>query len=292
MQSLSAGCAALLTSHSARDETRGVVILDNTGRTTSSQPDIELSPRLFDHTILKPDSTRSDVDRVCDEALQYGFYSVCVNSAYVNQAAERLRGSDVKVCAVVGFPLGATMTQAKVGEAQLCLTAGALEIDMVANIGLLKSGDYNAYRQDIEAVAQVCWSHRAKLKVILETCLLTDEEKSIASRLALSGGADYLKTSTGFSSGGATVGDVRLLSGLAHNYFSSRLDEKGQKKVSRALCKASGGIRSGAAVLAMIGAGADRLGTSATVEVYFQAKEILAKANLCEMDTSSDTDEE
>ncbi|CAM9571027.1 unnamed protein product, partial [Ectocarpus fasciculatus] len=235
------------------------------------------SPRLFDHTILKPEATIADVDKVCDEALEHGFYSVCINSSYVGHVAERLRGSKVKVCAVVGFPLGAMATAAKVVEAQMAMSSGAREIDMVANIGMLRSGDYNGYRQDIEAVAQVCKAHRATLKVILETCLLTNEEKNIAARLALSGGADFLKTSTGFSSGGATTSDVELLSGMAHRYFSTRLNERGQKKVSNAYCKASGGIRSGATALQMLEAGADRLGTSGTVKVYQEAKELLSQ---------------
>jgi deoxyribose-phosphate aldolase len=231
----------------------------------------KVSPKYFDHTILKPDSKLADVDKVCDEALEYGFYSVCVNSAYVPHVAERLRGSDVRVCAVIGFPLGAMMTAAKVVEAQMCLAAGATEIDMVANTGLLKSGDYNAYRQDVEAVAQVCKSHRAKLKVILETCLLTEEEKYVASRLALGGGADFLKTSTGFSTGGATPADVHILSELAHKNFTTRRNTLGKKEVTNAFCKASGGIRTGATALEMIEAGADRLGTSATVQVYREA---------------------
>ena len=243
----------------------------------SKVPTGVFSPRLFDHTILKPEATVADVDKVCDEALEHGFYSVCVNSSFVGHVAERLRGSDVKVCAVVGFPLGAMMTAAKVVEAQMAMSAGALEIDMVANIGMLRSGDYNGYRQDIEAIAQVCKAHRAKLKVILETCLLTEEEKNIAARLALSGGADFLKTSTGFSTGGATTKDVELLSGMAHRYFATRLNERGQKKVTNAYCKASGGIRSGATALQMLEAGADRLGTSGTVKVYEEAKELLSQ---------------
>ena len=236
-----------------------------------------VSPKLFDHTILKPDATLVDVERVCSEAVEHGFYSVCVNSCHVPYVAELLRDSDVRVCAVVGFPLGAMMTAAKIAEAQMCLSAGASEIDMVANTGLLKSGDYNAYRQDIEAVAQVCKAHRAKLKVILETCLLTDEEKMIASRLALGGGADFLKTSTGFSSGGATVSDVHVLSELAHKYFSTRRNDNGRKEVTNAYCKASGGIRNGETVIKMIEAGADRLGTSATIKAFNEANDILSK---------------
>ena len=168
-----------------------------------------LSTKLFDHTILKADATRKDVKRVCDEAMAYSFCSVCVNSYYVPYVANLLHGSDVKICSVVGFPLGAMSTRAKALEAKIAVMDGADEIDMVINVGALKDRDYSVVLEDIKAVKEACGEKI--LKVIIETCLLTDDEKVKACELAKEAGADFVKTSTGFGSAGANVDDVRLM---------------------------------------------------------------------------------
>jgi len=168
-----------------------------------------LSTKLFDHTILKADATRKDVKRVCDEAMAYSFCSVCVNSYYVPYVANLLHGSDVKICSVVGFPLGAMSTRAKALEAKIAVMDGADEIDMVINIGALKDRDYSVVLEDIKAVKEAC--EDKTLKVIIETCLLNDVEKVKACELAKEAGADFVKTSTGFSTGGAKVEDVKLM---------------------------------------------------------------------------------
>lgn len=207
---------------------------------------------LIDHTILKPEATRDDVVRVCREARRYGFASVCVNPFWVPLAAQELKGSAVKVCTVVGFPLGATSTAAKVCEAELALRDGAQEIDMVMNIGALKSGDYATVESDIRLVAETCRRHGALLKVILETALLDDAEKAIACALAKLAGADFVKTSTGFSKGGATAADVALMRRLVGPQMG---------------VKASGGIRTLEDLKAMTAAGATRIGASASVRI-------------------------
>lgn len=213
---------------------------------------MELKSNLFDHTILKPDATSSDVDRICKEALEHSFASVCVNQYRTKQVAEALAGSNVKVCTVVGFPLGAVSPQIKAFETELAIKDGAEEIDMVINIGALKDKNYDAVRDDIKAVRDVCEKGKITLKVIIETCLLNDNEKTIACKLALESGADFVKTSTGFSTGGATVKDVTLMRKTVGN---------------AAYVKASGGIRDKDTAIAMVEAGADRLGTSATVAI-------------------------
>lgn len=213
---------------------------------------MELKSNLFDHTILKPDATSSDVDRICKEALEHSFASVCVNQYRTKQVAEALAGSNVKVCTVVGFPLGAVSPQIKAFETELAIKDGAEEIDMVINIGALKDKNYDAVRDDIKAVRDVCEKGKITLKVIIETCLLNDDEKTIACKLALEAGADFVKTSTGFSTGGATVEDVTLMRKTVGN---------------AAYVKASGGIRDKDTAIAMVEAGADRLGTSATVAI-------------------------
>ena len=210
-----------------------------------------LSPKLFDHTILKQDARPEDVARVCREAKNYGFASVCVNGCYTALAAELLSGSGVKVCTVVGFPLGMSASRVKCFEARCAIEDGAQEIDMVINVGALKAGSDDEVMQEIAAVRNIC-RDRALLKVIIETCLLTEDEKIRACRLAQRAGADFVKTSTGFSSGGATAEDVRLM----------------RRTVGEAMgVKASGGIRDAKTARKMVDAGANRLGTSATVKI-------------------------
>ena len=212
--------------------------------------------RFIDHTLLKPEATPAQIERLCDEARRYGFAAVCVNPVYVRLAAERLQGAEVAVCSVVGFPLGATTTAAKVYEARQALADGAGELDMVIHVGALKAGDYERAQEDIAAVADVCHKGGALLKVIIETALLDDAEKVTACRLAQAAGADFVKTSTGFAGGGATAEDVRLMR---------------QTVGPRMGVKAAGGIRSYADALAMIEAGANRIGASAGVRIVEQA---------------------
>lgn len=209
-----------------------------------------ISPKYFDHTILSQDATRAQVLKVCGEAKKYGFASVCVNSFYTTLAAEQLKGTDVAVCTVVGFPLGMCSTRAKSFEAKTAVEDGADEIDMVINVGALKDKEYEIVLNDIVKVRESCKG--AVLKVIIETCLLTEAEIVKACELSMEAGADFVKTSTGFSKGGAKACDVALMKSAV----------KGRLKV-----KASGGIRDAAAAQAMIDAGADRLGTSATVQI-------------------------
>lgn len=209
-----------------------------------------LNTKLFDHTILKADATREAVAKICEEAKEYGFMSVCVNSYYTAFVAEKLKDSDVKVCTVVGFPLGQMSTKAKAAETELAVKDGADEIDMVINVGALKDKEYDVVCNDIKEVKKACG--QALLKVIIETCLLTDEEKAKACELAKEAGADYVKTSTGFSTGGADAHDVELM----------------RKTVGDSMgVKASGGIRDKETAEKMVKAGASRLGTSATVAI-------------------------
>lgn len=204
----------------------------------------------IDHTLLKPQATAEDIDRLCDEARDYGFIAVCVNPTWVKRAAARLRGSSVRVASVVGFPLGASTPEVKAYEARRALRDGAREIDMVLNVGALKSGDYDLVLRDIAAVSDACREVGALNKVILETALLDDEEKVVASRLAQQGRAHYVKTSTGFGPGGATVFDVALM----------------RETVGAALgVKASGGIKDATQAKDMLAAGATRIGASAGV---------------------------
>ncbi len=206
--------------------------------------------RTIDHTLLKPDGTATQVVTLCAEAREHHFASVCVLPWYVATAADNLRGSDVAVCTVVGFPLGASTTAIKVAEATDAITRGATEIDMVAAVTAVKSGDWSACAGDIRAVTEACHQAGALVKVIIETCLLTDDEKIRLCEIVTEAGADFIKTSTGFSTGGATLHDVRLL--RAHCGPDVRV-------------KASGGIRDRATAIAMIEAGADRIGTSSGV---------------------------
>ena len=209
-----------------------------------------MDTKLFDHTILKADATREMVERVCREAREHHFMSVCVNSYYTEFVADELQGSDVRVCTVVGFPLGQMSTKAKAAEARIAVEDGADEIDMVINVGALKGGDDAVVFEDIRAVRKAC--EGKVLKVIIETCLLNEEEKVRACRLAMEAKADFVKTSTGFSTGGATKEDVVLM----------------RKTVGDTMgVKASGGIRDKEKAVEMLEAGADRLGTSATIAI-------------------------
>ena len=208
--------------------------------------------KYMDHTLLKADATAEQIDRVAAEARELNTASVCVNGYWVPRVAAALEGTDVMTCAVIGFPLGAMSTAAKAAETADVVAAGAREVDMVINIGELKAGNDDAVRADIAAVTEAAHAGGAHLKVIIECCLLTEEEKVRASRLTVEGGADFVKTSTGFSTGGATVEDVRLMRETVGPDFG---------------VKAAGGIRTLADAEAMIEAGANRLGVSASIAI-------------------------
>ncbi len=207
--------------------------------------------RYIDHTMLKADATRADIEKLCQEAKQHEFASVCINTCFVPLAAKLLEGSEVKVCCVVGFPLGAMSTPAKAFEAQWAVEHGAQEVDMVLNVGAMISGEEEIVLRDIEAVVQAAHP-KAIVKVILENCLLNDEQKIRACKLCVQAGAEFVKTSTGFSNGGATVEDVALMKRAVDG---------------RAKVKAAGGIRTRQQALAMIEAGADRIGASAGIAI-------------------------
>ncbi|HXE76068.1 MAG TPA: deoxyribose-phosphate aldolase [Candidatus Xenobia bacterium] len=211
---------------------------------------------LIDHTLLRPEATRADILKLCEEAARFGFASVCINPTWVSVAAAALRGSRVKVCTVVGFPLGATLPSVKVLETEEVVKLGAQEVDMVINVGALKSGDDDRVCQDIRGVVEACRRGGAITKVILECALLTDEEKVRASCLAQAAGADFVKTSTGFGPGGATAHDVELM----------RLAVGPEMGV-----KAAGGIRSYEDLKKMVKAGATRIGASASVKILQEA---------------------
>ncbi len=206
--------------------------------------------KLIDHTLLKPSATAADIRQLCEEARQYGFFSVCINPVWVAYAKELLKGSDVKVCTVIGFPLGANTPAVKAYETEDALKNGADEIDMVINIGALKAQDYPTVLQDIQAVRKACLGH--VLKVIIETSQLTDDEKVKACELSAQAEADFVKTSTGFTGGGATAPDVALM----------------RKSIPAHMqVKASGGVRSRADFDAMVAAGATRIGASSGVKI-------------------------
>ncbi len=213
---------------------------------------------MIDHTLLKPEATQADIEVLCAEARQHGFWSVCVNPTYVKQARTLLRGSAVKVCAVVGFPLGAAAPEIKALEARKAIREGAAEIDMVINIGALKGKEDALVLRDIRAVVEACKDGRALSKVIFENALLTDEEKVKACDLAMKAGADFVKTSTGFASSGATAEDVAL---MARQVAPKRLG-----------VKAAGGIRTYDDAVRMIQAGATRIGASASVKIVDEAR--------------------
>jgi len=202
--------------------------------------------KYIDYTLLKATATPADIEKLCKEALEYGFYSVCVNSGYVPLAAQLLKDTDTKVCTVVGFPLGAMSTQAKLYETSVALTQGAQEIDMVLNVGLFLSGNVAKVLDEIALLKQETGDR--VLKVIIETCYLNDEQKRLASQVCVDAGADFVKTSTGFGTGGATLADVQLIREVVGD---------------RAKIKASGGIRDKQTALQYISLGVDRIGASA-----------------------------
>ncbi len=208
--------------------------------------------RYIDHTNLKPNASRDDIMRLCEEAKDYGFYAVCVNPYRVKDAREFLKGTDIKIASVVGFPLGATFTEVKVQEALMAMHSGADEIDMVINVGALKDGDYELVERDIREVVDAVHPSGVKIKVIIETCYLTDEEKKKACELAKKAGADFVKTSTGFGTAGAKVEDVKLMRSVVGEDMG---------------VKASGGIHNAKEALAMIEAGATRIGASRSVQI-------------------------
>lgn len=207
--------------------------------------------KMIDHTLLKTDAQKKDLDKLLLEAKKYNFMSVCVSPIWVKYAAEQLKDTNVKVCTVIGFPQGATPTEVKVFETKNAIENGATEVDMVIPVGVLKDKDYIAVENDIRAVVEAAKS-KALTKVIIETCLLTDEEKIMACKLSKSAGADFVKTSTGFSTAGATVKDIRLMREIVGEQMG---------------VKASGGVRSREDADAMIKAGATRIGTSNGVKI-------------------------
>ncbi|NRY59882.1 deoxyribose-phosphate aldolase [Clostridium beijerinckii] len=212
--------------------------------------------KYIDHTILKPEATVEDVKRLCREAKEYNFASVCVNGCYAKLVSTELMGTDVKTCVVVGFPLGAMTKEAKAFETNQAIQNGATEIDMVINVGALKDKNYSLLKEDIEAVVNAA-KGKALVKVIIETCLLTDEEKVKACEIAKEAKADFVKTSTGFSTGGATKEDIALM----------------RKTVGPDLgVKASGGVRDFKAAMEMINAGASRVGASASISIVSESK--------------------
>lgn len=207
--------------------------------------------KCIDHTLLKPEASLEQIEALCKEAVEYKFASVCVNPSYIEYVATKLTGSGVAPCCVIGFPLGATNPEVKAFESKMAVKSGAAEIDMVVNVGAIKSKDWNLVYDDIDAVVKAA-KGKAHVKVIIETCLLTDEEKIKACETAKSAGADFVKTSTGFSTGGATVEDVRLMRSTVGPKMG---------------VKASGGIRDFETAIAMLEAGATRLGTSSGIKI-------------------------
>ena len=206
--------------------------------------------KLIDHTLLKANASKNDITKLCDEAMQYDFASVCVNPVWVSYCAEYLKESDVRVCTVIGFPLGANTSKVKAYEAKMAIEEGADEVDMVINIGALKAGDMDTVYQDIQAVVDA--SQGRCVKVIIETCLLTDEEKVLACQQAMKAKATFVKTSTGFSTGGATVHDVALMKQTVGDHCE---------------VKASGGVKTFEDMEAMVNAGASRIGTSSGISL-------------------------
>jgi deoxyribose-phosphate aldolase len=217
---------------------------------------------LIDHTLLKPEATRMDVERLCKEAVEHQFAAVCVNPVFLLLVKKLLHGSKVKNCTVIGFPLGANSSETKVEETRLALAAGAEEIDMVIHVGGLKAGDNEAVAKDILGVVQAAHGGGAICKVIIETCLLTEEEKERACRIALDAGADFVKTSTGFSTGGATVADVALMRRVVGPKMG---------------VKASGGVRTLDDLMKMVQAGATRIGSSSGVKIMAEARAKFSK---------------
>ena len=213
--------------------------------------------RMIDHTLLKPDATRADIQKLCREAAEFNFATVCINAFWVAECARLLRGTGVGVCTVVGFPLGATPADVKHYETRRVIFDGATEVDMVINIGALKSGDLRTVERDIESVVEPCRQCNVASKVIIEAALLTDEEKITASTLSKAAGADFVKTSTGFAAGGATAADVALMRRVVGAEMG---------------VKAAGGVRDLEGLKAMVAAGASRIGASAGVKIVQESK--------------------
>lgn len=206
---------------------------------------------MIDHTVLKAFSTREDVKKICAEAKEYGFFSVCINPTHIELAKKELEGSDVKVCTVIGFPLGANTSEVKAFETKDAISKGAHEVDMVINVGALKDKDYDLVYNDIKSVVDAA-NKEALVKVIIETCYLTDEEKKIACELSVKAGADYVKTSTGFGTGGSTPEDIKLMRDVVGPNIG---------------VKASGGVRTTEDAIKVIDAGASRIGASASISI-------------------------
>jgi deoxyribose-phosphate aldolase len=216
--------------------------------------------KMIDHTLLQPHATENDIRRLCDEAVRYGFAAVCVSPIYVPLAYHILKGTDIKVCTVVGFPLGSTFKEVKMEEARRAVDEGASEVDMVINLPMLKSGRYNYVEEEVREVKRAIGDNI--LKVIIECCYLTDEEKVAAARIVERAGADFIKTSTGFGPSGAKIEDVKLLRSILS---------------PRVKIKAAGGIRTGEQALNFLEAGADRLGTSSGTRIIEELKQLLAQ---------------
>ena len=257
-ESPSAGAVPPLSPQNYVDRVRPVVSAgaDRVASTLGVAPTDGSLSHMIDHTLLKPGATQDEIAQLCYEARKWGFASVCVNPSYVKLCADLLKGSDVLVCTVVGFPLGATSTESKVFETQKAIRDGATEVDMVINVGALRSHDYELVQRDIASVARACHAGGALLKVIIEAALLDDEEKVAACQLAKVAGADFVKTSTGFGPGGATAEDVALMRRVVGPKIG---------------VKAAGGIRSLADAQRMIAAGATRIGASASVKILQEA---------------------
>ena len=251
--------ASALSAQNYVDRVRPVVSAgaDRIASTLGVAPTDGSLSHMIDHTLLSPDATQDQIAELCYEARKCGFASVCVNPSYVRLCSKLLKDSDVLVCTVVGFPLGATSTESKVFETQKAVRDGAMEVDMVINVGALRSRDYELVERDIASVARACHADGAILKVIIEAALLTDEEKVAACQLAKVAGADFVKTSTGFGPGGATAADVALM----RRVVGSKMG-----------VKAAGGIRTYADAQKMIAAGASRIGASASVKILQEAK--------------------
>jgi deoxyribose-phosphate aldolase len=243
-----------LSSHNYVERVQPVLVAgaDRLASTLGIAPTDGRLAHLIDHTLLKPEASQDQIAQLCFEARKYRFASVCVNTTHVKLCAELLKDSGIPVCATIGFPLGATSTDVKVFEAQQAIQDGAAELDMVINVGALKSRDYDLVQRDIASVARACHAGHALLKVIIEAALLTDEEKVIACQLAKVAGADFVKTSTGFGPGGATPEDVALMRRVVGPSMG---------------VKSAGGIRTYADVQKMIAAGATRIGASASVKI-------------------------
>lgn len=234
----------------AEEVYRKIANENNGGNQTIATSSSDLAS-VIDHTLLKPEATETDIKKVCQEAIEYKFKSVCINTHYVTLVSRLLAGTGVDTCCVVGFPLGASSTRAKIDETYDALKNGANEIDMVINIGALKSGDWNTVKRDIEGVTRAA-KNRALVKVILETSLLNNEEKIKACTIAKMAGADFVKTSTGFNTGGATIEDIKLMREVVGPKMG---------------VKASGGVRDTKTARAMIAAGATRIGTSSGINI-------------------------